>query len=369
VRRLKRVKSWLEDERLDCVVVAGEDPVTHLCGYSRYYGGPSALAIGRDGMRILVVMRDEAAIARELSAADEVVGYGERGFGIDLDPLAKLVAAVEALPIVAAAGRIGLHSELPTFGERLAGVVSATTVPAGEFLQRLRLVKDEDELRAILASYDLCWLAQRSVGDSARPGVEEIALFTGAQSVAQLAHGGPIEFLCDLLSGPNTAEVCCPIHVAGRRRAEPGDPVIADIVVRGGGYWGDTAETHVVGENDEIAAVRARLLELLAESGRSLVPGATGGELFRRMSDAILADFPGSEFPHHGGHGIGLGNFEDPHIRPGDDLPFEEGMVIAVEPGAYFPRRFGVRVENVFLVTVDGGVELRHALGASVGPS
>jgi Xaa-Pro aminopeptidase len=356
---------WLEEERLDCVVVAGADPVTHLCGYSRYYGGPSALAVGRDGMRTLVVMRDEAAVARELSDADEVVGYGERGFGIDLDPLAKLVAAVEALPVVAGAGRIGLHSELPTFGERL----TAEAVSATEFLQRLRRVKDEDELRAILASYELCWLAQRSVADSARQGVEEIALFTGAQSVAQLAHGGPIEFLCDLLSGPNTAEVCCPIHVAGRRRAEAGDPVIADIVVRAGGYWGDSAETHVVGENDEIAAVRTRLLELLAEAGRLLVPGATGGKLFGRLSDAILADFPGSEFPHHGGHGLGLGNFEDPHIRPGDDLPFEEGMVIAVEPGAYFPGRFGVRVENVFLVTASGGVELRQALGATVGVS
>jgi Xaa-Pro aminopeptidase len=39
-------------------------------------------------------------------------------------------------------------------------------------------------------------------------------------------------------------------------------------------------------------------------------------------------------------------------------------MVIALEPGVYFPGRFGARVENVFVVTPEGGVELREALQA-----
>ena len=42
-------------------------------------------------------------------------------------------------------------------------------------------------------------------------------------------------------------------------------------------------------------------------------------------------------------------------------------MVIAVEPGAYVPDRFGVRVENVFVVTPEGGIELRDAMGVPDG--
>lgn len=361
--RLERLAAWMEDERLDCTVAVGADHVNHLTGYWRYFSMPAAAVVCRDGRRTLVVIRFEEPIARELSQADGIVGYGERGFGLDLDPASGLVNAVVGLEEVAGARRIGLASELPGVAESIVGQLSAEVVAADSALSRIRLVKDEDELERIRASYELCWRAQAAVGDNARPGVEEIELFTTAQSTAQLGAGAPIEFTCDLLSGPRAAEVCCPVAVAGRRKAEEGDPVVADIVVRANGYWGDSAETHLAGANEEIAAVRKQLLSILAAAGRSLVPGATGVEVFRQIDGAIKGAFPGGEFPHHGGHGLGLGAFEDPHIIPTDTTPFEEGMVIAVEPGVYFPGRFGARVENVFLVTREGGVDLREAVG------
>ena len=64
------------------------------------------------------------------------------------------------------------------------------------------------------------------------------------------------------------------------------------------------------------------------------------------------------EFEHHLGHGIGLFPHEAPHINPMWDDTFEEGEVIAVEPGLYAPElREGVRLENNYLITADG-VEL-----------
>ena len=357
----------MEDEKLDCTVVFGADNVNHLCGYWRYFGGPSALVVGRDGERTLIVMLDEARIARELASADEVIGFGERGFGIDLDPVAGLIASVAAVPVVASARRMGASSELPGADARLAGAVSAELVGGGDILRRLRLIKDADELEKILTAYDLCWLGQRAVAEGARPGAQEIELFTAAQSAAQVASGGPIEFVCDLLSGPNTAEVCCPIYVAGARPVEAGDPVIADIVVRTNGYWGDSAETHVAGSNAEAKAARTELLAILDAARARLVPGARGADVYRDMKARILSTFPGGEFPHHLGHALGLTGFEDPHLIPSDETPLEPWMVLAVEPGVYFPGRYGARVENVFIVTPDGGVELREALRGSDG--
>jgi len=83
------------------------------------------------------------------------------------------------------------------------------------------------------------------------------------------------------------------------------------------------------------------------------------------MRGEIEATFPAGEFPHHGGHGVGLSSFEDPHVIPGDETPLEPGMVIALEPGVYFPGRFGVRVERLYVVAADGGVELRDAVGSA----
>lgn len=360
--RLERLRTWLEDEQLDCAVLFGADHVNHLCGYWRYFGGPSALVLGRDGERTLVVMLDEAPIAERLSEADGVLGFGERGFGIDLDPVAGLVATVAAIPVVARASRIGVGSEIPAADSRLAAAVSATIVDAGPALAGIRLVKDWDELEKINAGYRLCWLGQDEVATGAVPGVSEIELFTAAQSTAQIASGGPIEFVCDLLSGPNTADVCCPIHVAGTRKLEPGDAVIADIVVRTAGYWGDSAGTYTVGGHAEAEAARSLLLDVLEQARTELVPGATGAEVFAGMRSRILGAVPDGELPHHGGHALGLTSFEDPHLIPSDTTPLEPWMVLAVEPGVYVEGRYGARVENVFVVTPEGGVELRAAL-------
>jgi Xaa-Pro dipeptidase len=74
---------------------------------------------------------------------------------------------------------------------------------------------------------------------------------------------------------------------------------------------------------------------------------------------------PDGDLPHHGGHALGLTSFEDPHLIPSDTMPFEPWMVLAVEPGVYVEGRYGARVENVFVVTPAGGVELRAAVSAA----
>jgi Xaa-Pro aminopeptidase len=360
--RRERLCQWMEAEGATCTVLFGADHATHLTGYARYFGGPSAVVIGAEGDCVLVVMQDEAPVARSAASAAEVIGFGERGFGIDLDPVAGLVATVAALPAVASAQRIGIAAELPGADLRLAALLDATFVDAAEALRRIRLVKDWDELEKIGASYELCWLGQQAVADGAVPGTSEIELFTAAQAAAQIASGAPIEFTCDLLSGPNSADVCCPIHVAGKRVVEAGDVVIADVVVRSNGYWGDSAETHAVGASPEGAEARALLLDVLEEARTMLVPGAKGSSVFEHVHRRIVEALPGGELPHHGGHGLGLGAFEDPHLIPSDDTPFEPWMVLAVEPGVYFPGHYGARVENVFVVTPAGGVELRRLL-------
>ncbi len=360
--RLERLKIWMADERVDATVLFGADNVNHLGGYSRYYGGPSGLVVSRDGERTLAVMLDEVKVAERLSLADRVLGYGVRGFGIELNPLPLLADVIVGVDAVKSAHRLGLVDDLGGMAGLLASRGSAELIPTGELMHALRLTKDADELERILHSYELCWLGHQAVGETGQSGeASEIELFTAALGAAQVAHGEPIEFLADLLSGPNTAEVCCPIHIASPRVATKGDPIVADVVVRANGYWGDSAETYVVGSNDEVESARATLLEILAAAGTELRPGATGAEIFRSMDARIAEAFPDGEFPHHGGHALGLTSFEDPHVIPSDETPLQAGMVIALEPGVYFAGRWGARVENVFVVTPDGGVELREA--------
>jgi Xaa-Pro aminopeptidase len=362
--RHDRVTEWMAANEVDSLVAGGAQLVTWLAGYSRYYGGLAAVVVGCDGERVLVVPRDEVAIAEELSDADRVTGYGERGFGLELNPAPLLLAAVGQLDVVSSARRTG------SAGEAVAAFAAAggdAVVTADAALHQLSLVKDSDELARIYHAYELCWLAQAAVADGVAAGATEIEMMTAAQSAAQIGHGSPVEFAADLLAGPNTAEVCGPIAIPGLTRAEPGQPVIADICVGADGYWADTCRTHVSGVNPEVADIYEQLDTILVAAAAQLRSGATGAQVFGGMRELILAVRPGGEFPHHGGHGVGLSVFDDPHVIPSDRQRLENWMVLALEPGVYLPGRFGVRRENLFLVTPDGGVELTDAVSRPLG--
>jgi Xaa-Pro aminopeptidase len=89
--------------------------------------------------------------------------------------------------------------------------------------------------------------------------------------------------------------------------------------------------------------------------------------VFAALRDRIAARFPAGAFPHHGGHGLGVTAHEPPHLIPGEAATLEEGQVIALEPGVYLADEAGGRVEELYLVTPDGGVELRTAFGRPRG--
>ena len=360
--RLERVTAWLAASKLDALVVTGPALVNWITGYSRYYGGPSAAVISPAGERTLVVVRDETGTAEQLSRADHVVGYGGRGFGLELGLVRLLLDEVLRVSAVSSASRIGVAGDFST--DLAAGPDSgADWVRADAELHRMSLIKDADEIERIFHSYELCWLAHAALAEGAAAGASEIEMMSAAQAAAQIGHGSPVEFGADVLAGANTAEVCAPVAIAGRTRPGPGEPVIADISVGADGYWADTCRTYLNGSNAEIEEARGQLAPILAATAAELRTGNTGAAVFGGMRERIAAAWPDGEFPHHGGHGVGLSVFDDPHVIPSDSQVLESWMVMALEPGVYLRGRFGVRRENLFLVTPEGAIELAEAVG------
>ena len=246
----------------------------------------------------------------------------------------------------------------------IAGRIGRPLEDAGPLLARIRLLKDEDELRRLARAYELSLAGEAAVGRGAVPGVSEIELYSAAHSAAQIEAGSPVDFGADLLVGARTALVCGPVATPGLHRAEYGDVVVADVSVRHGGYWGDTARTFVVGENPEAREVMASIRDVLDQTAKLLRPGTKAHEVFDFIAAEIARRHPDGEFPHHGGHGVGITGYEPPHLVPGDETVLAEGMVFSVEPGVYFAGRFGVRRENMYAVTTAGGVDLRDAYGS-----
>jgi Xaa-Pro aminopeptidase len=339
--RHERLRRGLDEQGCACAVLIGPAHAVHFASYSRSHSSATAVVVAEDGRRTLVVPRYELEAAS--GHADAVLAYGEDGF-LDFDWLPKLVRACREL----CQGKIGVAGVAP-FDDAVAidGLAAA-----------IRRAKDEDERAAVARSVELTLGAQRRAAELAREGLSEIELFTAAFASAQNAALEPIEFVGDLFCGARTAAVTSPVEVPDAHRPGTGDPVLADIAVRAGGYWGDTTRTTIVGDNPEAAEVVEGITSILAESGRALLPGVRACDVFERMRREILRQFPEGVFAHHAGHGIGIDVAEDPQLIPSEPMPLEAGMVLAIEPAVYFPGRFGVRVEDVYAVTPEGGVRL-----------
>jgi Xaa-Pro aminopeptidase len=297
-----------------------------------------------------VVPAFEEPAARQASHADAVVPYGAVDF-LDFDPLPKLAATcAELLP----PGRVGVAAS-GAIRDALDAAFRAETADIAQLVETVRRVKDSDELERLAESYRLALVGQEAVFAAARVGVTEIELFSAAQAAAQNASGNPIQFIAGIGAGRSTAGVAPPVVVPGRQAVESGDAVLSDVAVRHRGYWGDTTRSSVVGANAEVQAVIDELAGILREVVARLVPGTPVKALHAFMRDRIHAGYPDGVFPHHGGHGLGVGVGEDPQIIPSEESVIEAGMVFAVEPGVYFAGRFGVRVEDTYVVTDQGG--------------
>ena len=78
------------------------------------------------------------------------------------------------------------------------------------------------------------------------------------------------------------------------------------------------------------------------------------GHVDADTSEVIEAAGYGERFIHRTGHGVGLDVHEEPTIVEGCDRVLEPRMVFSVEPGVYIPEEFGVRIEDLVVVTEDG---------------
>lgn len=352
---LERVTRWLVESSLDELVLTGPEWVRWITGYSSYGGGLSAVVIRKDRSPVVFISGLEMNTAPGGPNAERFtfVGYSDVGLGLLADPVTAIANAhfTEATASSAKVGHVA--SDWLGTDNRFRGEL----VDASEPIAAIRMVKSVGEVEEISQRVQLCWVAQRAIAQRVERGASEIELFSLARSSMEECWGSPIEMVADVIGGPSCVGVGAPANVPGRREVEMGEALIADIAIVASGYCADLTWTHIRGANAELEELRDRLIDVRSTIVRGLVPGRPCSDVYREMSDLVRVEAPGHTFTHHGGHGIGLAFYEAPFITPWCDTELREGMALAIEPGAY-GQVHGVRVENNYLVTSAGGIEI-----------
>jgi Xaa-Pro aminopeptidase len=135
--------------------------------------------------------------------------------------------------------------------------------------------------------------------------------------------------------------------------------VTIDAGCRVDGYASDCTRTFATGDlPDELARAYEVCLEAQLAGLAAFAPGSGGREVDAAARDVITAAGWGEQFGHGLGHGIGLEVHEAPAVRAESTDTLEAGNVVSCEPGIYLPGVGGVRIEDMVLVTDDGGEQL-----------
>lgn len=321
--------------------------VRYLCGFT---GSSAILAVtpGRAAMitdgRYIVQAREETEGARVIIAKRQVARAAaewlasSRLNGCAFDPASTTVAELERLRTLyrAAAGRSAARFFRPL---------------AEPLVPEMRMVKDEAEIRRIELAAEMGSELFRSILPVLRSGVPETEVAGRLEFEARMRGAEGMSFETIVAAGPRSALP----HGKPMPRGLPRRGFVTlDFGVILNGYCSDMTRTVFVGK----ASSRERMVyEAVLEAEQSAIasvkPGISCGDVDEAARRVLRAAGLAKHFTHSTGHGVGLEIHEEPRIAASEKRVLAEGMAITIEPGVYLPGAFGVRIEDMVVVTGD----------------
>jgi Xaa-Pro aminopeptidase len=128
------------------------------------------------------------------------------------------------------------------------------------------------------------------------------------------------------------------------------------------GYCSDMTRTvHLGRPTEQEWDVYHSVLEAQQAGVAAVAPGVSCGDVDEAARSVLRRARLEKWFTHSTGHGVGLEIHEGPRLAAKQEQVLELGMVVTVEPGVYLPGEFGVRIEDMVLVTERGGEVLTAA--------
>ncbi len=349
--RAERLAAAVHGQGLDLLLVTNLVNVRWLTGFT----GSNALAIvggpGEAPARIFLSdFRYTAQVQEQVppswdrrEAAQELVGP----------------ALAEHLPPASAATRprVGFDDRAITVHqlERIREAIGdrAELLAAGSLVEGLREIKDAGEVSRIREAARLADIALSEVVAQGLVGRTEAQVALDLE-VAIRRHGAEaISFAPIVAAGTHGALP----HADPRAVPIPaGVLVTIDWGAQLEGYCSDCTRTFATGEvGVEQRAVYDLVLRAQETALAAVRPGPSGRDIDAVARDIISEAGYGDAFGHGLGHGVGLEIHEGPRLsRLAPEAPLAEGMIVTVEPGVYLPGRFGVRIEDLAVITAMG---------------
>ncbi|MGH2849770.1 MAG: M24 family metallopeptidase [Solirubrobacteraceae bacterium] len=373
--KLDRVRSLMADAELDALVVRSPDNICYLTNYWPMKGYDVAV-FPREGEPTLIVMEPQYEEARRTAWTSDVQPFPFYDPKDARPPAVRAQERAVALLAERDRGRVGLECSQGTqAADRMVGEptvywtgwfdgfdgVAAEVVDGAPLLARARMLKTAQEVERMRLANDLAAGAMEHVRDNIRPGLRESdvgAMFEGHVHANGAGFAGKVELaraMTLVWSGPGIRT----FTATGGRPVLDDEPTLLEIWVCADGYWSDLTKNVCPGTlRPEYETLLDGLLGVYDAAIAHLRPGATLAALDVLIRDGIAEiGYPGQP-SHPICHGVGARAHEPPFAHQTVPTPIEEGMVLAIEPGVYWPGGGGLRLEDNYLITASGSEKL-----------
>jgi Xaa-Pro dipeptidase len=374
--KLKRVREVMTQQDLDTLVVRAPDNIVYLTNYWCMKGYDVAI-FPREGEPVLIAVEPQEEDARRTAWTQDIrlfKGYDER------DPrpptFRSLEVALQVLKERGLNGRVGLElSQGTQSADRMVGEPTTWTQPwfdafepaanevvdASGLLAEARAIKTDQEIERMKLANELAALAMEHTFERMRPGMKEsevAAIFEGFVHATGIGYKGKVEMaraFTLVWSGKGIRT----FTATGDRQVQQSEPTLFEIWVCVDGYWTDLTKNLCPGE---LAPEYHRLLDLLLEvfhEGADYVRDGADLPGLDKLIRARIAEggYPGQP-SHPVCHGVGARAHEPPYAHQAGSGTVRKGMVLAIEPGIYWPGGGGLRLEDNFWITGDGNEKL-----------
>jgi Xaa-Pro aminopeptidase len=344
--RQKSLRERLATTRYDALLINHLPNIRYLCGFT---GSAGMLLVAESGSFFFTDVRYDTQGRDEVKGAKVVIARG-----------ALLAAVGEWIGVrrqrKSKSWALGIEAEHLTLaeGKRLGDLLPSRVRLRNSlgFVERARMVKDEDELGLIRSAVQAgAKLFDRAL-EVLRPGVKETDVAAAMEYAARLAGADEMSFPTIIASGARSA---LPHGRASNKTIAAGGFVVCDFGVILAGYCSDQTRTVWVGAaSNEARSAYEAVREAQAAAIAAVRPGVSAGEVDAAARKVLHKAGLARYFTHSTGHGVGLEIHESPRIAAGQKDLLKPGMVITIEPGVYFPGKWGVRIEDMVAVTESG---------------
>jgi Xaa-Pro aminopeptidase len=332
-KRLNKARQFLKG--LDAILLLSRPSITYLSGYS----GSDAVYVFTEYKAFLFVDSRNTLQARNETQA-QVHEIARRWEGI------YKILQEEGVKTLGIESNILDVDSFIKMKDLYKGI---EMTPLGSQLKTLRALKDPEEIEIIMEAALISEAALDSVLAKGLIGRRELDVALGLEWEMRSRGASASSFELIIASGPRSA---MPHGAASDKVIGSNEVVIIDFGCIYKGYCSDQTLTVTTGYIDgDYQETYMRVKEAQALSIKALTSGVKASDIDRIARDYLISNELGPYFGHGLGHGVGMEVHEAPSVSPLSEDILEEGMIITIEPGVYLPGRYGIRLEDMVLIT------------------